>query len=626
VSADIISVLPDAVANQIAAGEVIQRPASAVKELMENAIDAGATFIRLIVKDAGRTLIQVVDDGKGMSPTDARLCFERHATSKIRSAEDLWRLNTMGFRGEALASIAAVAQVELKSRREEDTMGTVIHMEGSQITSQEPCAAPKGTSISMKNLFYNVPARRNFLKSDGVEFRHILEEFERIAFANPIIGFSLYHNGNEMYRLEAGTTEEARASLRQRILALYGSPFNQRLVPVDEDAGIVKISGFVIKPEFAKKTRGEQFFFLNKRFIRNAYLHHAVQTAFEQLLPAGNFPGYFIFLDVDPKTIDVNIHPTKTEVKFEDERSIYAVLRSTVKKSLGQYNISPTLDFNQEMSMEIPYLSKDTQIRQPEIKVNPEFNPFKSGGNSGVVSHDKFREGNNQQNWETMFSQHMHKRNEDLPPVEVIPDVQTQLHPESNDNPVSESSSFWQLHERYILSPMKNGFLVIDQQRAHERVLYENYIQGIARQQAETQQKLFPDTVEFTPADAQIVESQLTALQSIGFDIHPFGSNTFVVHGIPAGTEKFETPQLLEEVIATFKENDQELHLKPLENIARSLARRAAVKPGKHLSTAEMQSLVDELFGCEQPGFCPNGKPVFVNFPIEEIDKRLKRS
>lgn len=625
-SADIISVLPDAVANQIAAGEVIQRPASAVKELMENAIDAGATFVRLIVKDAGRTLIQVVDDGKGMSPTDARLCFERHATSKIRSADDLWSLNTMGFRGEALASIAAVAQVELKSRREEDAMGTVISIEGSQITSQEPCAAPKGTSISMKNLFYNVPARRNFLKSDGVEFRHILEEFERIAFANPTIGFSLYHNGNEMYRLEAGTNDETRASLRQRILALYGVPYNQRLVPVEEDAGIVKVSGFVIKPEFAKKTRGEQFFFLNKRFIRNAYLHHAVQTAFEQLLPAGNFPGYFIFLDVDPKSIDVNIHPTKTEVKFEDERSIYAVLRSTVKKSLGQYNISPTLDFNQEMSMEIPYLSKDTQIRQPEIKVNPEFNPFKSGGNSGVVSHDKYRENSNQQNWETMFSQHMHKRNEDLPSAEVIPDVQTQLHPETNDNPLSESASFWQLHERYILSPMKNGFLVIDQQRAHERVLYEHYIQGIARQQAQTQQKLFPDTVEFTPADAQIVDSQLTALQSIGFDIHPFGSNTFVVHGIPAGTENFETPQLLEEVLATFKENDQELHLKPLENIARSLARRAAIKPGKQLSAAEMQSLVDELFGCETPGFCPNGKPVFVNFPIEEIDKRLKRS
>lgn len=623
-STDIISVLPDAVANQIAAGEVIQRPASAVKELMENAIDAGATFIRLIVKDAGRTLIQVVDDGKGMSPTDARLSFERHATSKIRVSDDLWSLTTMGFRGEALASIAAVAQVELKSRREEDTIGTLVYVEGSQVTSQEACAAPKGTSISMKNLFYNVPARRNFLKSDGVEFRHILEEFERISFANASIGFSLFHNGNEMYRLEAGAQDESRAALKQRILALYGMPYNQRLVPVDEDAGIVKISGFVIKPEFAKKTRGEQFFFLNKRFIRNAYLHHAVQSAFEQLLPSGHFPGYFIFLETDPKTIDVNIHPTKTEVKFEDERSIYAVLRSTIKKSLGQYNISPTIDFNQEMSMEIPYLSKDTQIRMPEIKVDPEFNPFKTSTGSGG-SNNRTTESHNQQNWETMFSQHMHSNNQGLPSAEVIPDVQTQLHAPS-EKPVDSNASFWQLHERYILSALKNGVLVIDQQRAHERVLYERYIQGIARQTVQVQQKLFPDTVEFTPTMAYLVESQLGALQAIGFDIHPFGSNTFVVHGVPSGTEEFSTPKLLEEVISTFKENDQELHLKPLENIARSLAKQASIKSGKHLSTSEMQSLVDELFGCEQPSFCPSGKPVFVNFSIEEIDKRLKRS
>ncbi len=623
-SLDIISILPDAVANQIAAGEVIQRPASAVKELMENAIDAGASFVKLIVKDAGRTLIQVVDDGKGMSPTDARLSFERHATSKIRVADDLWNLNTMGFRGEALASIASVAQVELKSRREEDAMGTLVYIEGSQITSQEVCASPKGTSISMKNLFYNVPARRNFLKSDGVEFRHILEEFERIAFANSGVGFSLYHNGNEMYRLEAGATDESRAALKQRILALYGMPYNQRLVPLDEDAGIVKISGFIIKPEFAKKTRGEQFFFLNKRFIRNAYLHHAVQSAFEQLLPHGNFPGYFIFLEVDPKTIDVNIHPTKTEVKFEDERSIYAILRSTVKKSLGQYNIAPTIDFNQEMSMEIPYRKGDSPITMPEIKVNPAFNPFKTGNGSGEFSHDKSRETSNKNNWETMFSQHMHKSHGEMPSADVIPEVQTQLH-ESSDKPISENASFWQLHDRYILTSMKNGLLIIDQQRAHERVLYERYIHSIARQQVQIQQKLFPDTIAFAPAMAQIVESQLSAFQAIGFDIHPFGANTFVVHGIPAGTEEFDTPKLLEDVLASFKENDQELNLKPLENMARSLARRAAIKPGKNLSPSEMQSLVDELFGCEQSGFCPNGKPVFINFPMDEIEKRLKR-
>lgn len=621
-STDIISVLPDSVANQIAAGEVIQRPASAVKELMENAIDAGANFIRLIVKDAGRTLIQVVDDGKGMSPTDARLCFERHATSKIRVADDLWNLNTMGFRGEALASIAAVAQVELKTRREEDTMGTLLHVEGSEVKSQEPCAAPKGTSFSMKNLFYNVPARRNFLKSDTVEFRHILEEFERIAFANPTIGFSLWHNGNEMYRLEAGTSEEPRASLRQRILALYGMPYNQRLVPVDEDAGIVKISGFVIKPEYTRKTRGEQFFFLNKRFIRNSYLHHAVQSAFEQVLPQGNFPGYFIFLDVDPKTIDVNIHPTKTEVKFEDERSIYMVLRSTVKKSLGQYNIAPTLDFEQEMSMEIPLPNQSGPVRMPEIKVNPNFNPFDTDSSQKQPSYNAPREKQNLQNWESMFTQHMQRN---IPSAEVIPDVQQVLH-ETSSKPVTEGASFMQLHERYILSPLKNGLLVIDQQRAHERVLYERYIQAIARQQVQIQQKLFPENVTFSPAMAEIAGSQLAALQSIGFDIHPFGNNTFVVHGVPAGTEEYDAGRLLEQVLETFRENEQELQLKPLENIARSLAKRAAIRPGQSLSTKEMQSLADELFGCEQPSFAPDGKPVFINFPIDEIDKRMKRS
>lgn len=625
-SSDIISVLPDSVANQIAAGEVIQRPASAVKELMENSIDAGANFIRLIVKDAGRTLIQVVDDGKGMSSTDARLSFERHATSKIRVADDLWNLNTMGFRGEALASIAAVAQVELKTRREDDAMGSLLHVEGSEVKSQEPCAAPKGTSFSMKNLFYNVPARRNFLKSDGVEFRHILEEFERVAFANPTIGFSLWHNGNEMYRLEAGTSEEPRAALRQRILALYGMPYNQRLVPVEEDAGIVKISGFVVKPEFTRKTRGEQFFFLNKRFIRNSYLHHAVQSAFEQLLPQGHFPGYFIFLDVDPKTIDVNIHPTKTEVKFEDERSIYAVLRSTVKKSLGQYNIAPTLDFEQEMSMEIPYRRPGDTVKMPEIKVNPDFNPF-ANEKSSKPAYDAPRESRNLQNWESMFQQHVQNA---IPSAEIIPDLsaggdgQQILH--ETQKPVSEGAAFMQLHERYIISPMKNGLLVIDQQRAHERILYERYIHAIARQHIQVQQKLFPEHVTFAPAMAHLAETQIEALQSIGFDIHPFGQNTFVVHGVPAGTEDYDVSKLLEEVLETFRENEQQLHLKPLENIARSLAKRAAVRPGKSLGKQEMQALADELFGCEQPSFSPDGKPVFINFPIDEIDKRMKRS
>jgi DNA mismatch repair protein MutL len=617
VSKDIISVLPDAVANQIAAGEVIQRPASAVKELMENAIDAGATFIRLIVKDAGRTLIQVIDDGKGMSPADARLCFERHATSKIRSADDLWNLHTMGFRGEALASIAAVAQVELKTRREEDTMGTLLNVENSNVISQEPCAAPKGTSFSMKNLFYNVPARRNFLKSDAVEFRHILEEFERIAFSNPTIGFALHHNGNEMYRLEAGTDSEWRAGLRQRIMALYGSPYNQRLVPVEEDAGIVKISGFIIKPEFAKKTRGEQFFFLNKRFIKNSYLHHAVQSAFEQLIAQGNHAGYFIFLDTDPKTIDVNIHPTKTEVKFEDERSIYAVLRSTVKKSLGQYNIAPTLDFEQEMSMEIPYNNGSIQVKMPEIKVDPDYNPFNTSAPKST-SNNQYREQKNLDNWEVLYNKHISPAAEQL-------HTGHQIGTPVQEEPAMMNYACVQMDNRYILTTQNGAVQIIDQQRAHERVLYESYISAIARHQVQTQQKLFPDTIAFSPAMSHVVESNLNAFQSIGFDIHPFGNNTFVIHGVPAGTEEHDTTILLEQVLQTFNENEQELHLKPLENMARSLAKRAAVKPGKSLTAQEVNGLLQQLFHCEQPAFSADGKPVFVSITADEIDKRMKR-
>ncbi len=616
-SKDIISVLPDAVANQIAAGEVIQRPASAVKELMENAIDAGATFIRLIVKDAGRTLIQVIDDGKGMSPADARLCFERHATSKIRSADDLWNLHTMGFRGEALASIAAVAQVELKTRREEDTMGTLLNVENSNVISQEPCAAPKGTSFSMKNLFYNVPARRNFLKSDAVEFRHILEEFERIAFSNPTIGFALHHNGNEMYRLEAGTDSEWRAGLRQRIMALYGSPYNQRLVPVEEDAGIVKISGFIIKPEFAKKTRGEQFFFLNKRFIKNSYLHHAVQSAFEQLIAQGNHAGYFIFLDTDPKTIDVNIHPTKTEVKFEDERSIYAVLRSTVKKSLGQYNIAPTLDFEQEMSMEIPYNNGSIQVKMPEIKVDPDYNPFNTSAPKST-SNNQYREQKNLDNWEVLYNKHISPAAEQL-------HTGHQIGTPVQEEPAMMNYACVQMDNRYILTTQNGAVQIIDQQRAHERVLYESYISAIARHQVQTQQKLFPDTIAFSPAMSHVVESNLNAFQSIGFDIHPFGNNTFVIHGVPAGTEEHDTTILLEQVLQTFNENEQELHLKPLENMARSLAKRAAVKPGKSLTAQEVNGLLQQLFHCEQPAFSADGKPVFVSITADEIDKRMKR-
>jgi DNA mismatch repair protein MutL len=443
---DIIQLLPDSVANQIAAGEVVQRPASAVKELMENALDAGSTLIKLIVKDAGKTLIQVIDNGSGMSETDARLSFERHATSKIRKAEDLFSIRTMGFRGEALASIAAIAQVELKTKKADKELGVCIEIEGSEVKNQEACNAPCGTSICVKNLFYNIPARRNFLKTDSVELRHIIDEFQRVAIPNPQVAFTFHSNTTEIFHLEAGT-------LKQRLIGIFGTSYNSRLVPVEEDTGVVTIKGFVTKPEFAKKTRGEQFFFLNKRFIKSPYLHHAVQSAFEQLLPADSFASYFLMLEVDPKTIDINIHPTKTEVKFEDEKLIYAFLRSAVKKSLGQFNISPSLDFDQEAHLyNMPLKPADGIYRQPTITVDPNFNPFKNDKSDAASKYTappvSERERSNKNNWERMY--------EHNPYVQEGPkEEQTQqtIHTDWDVTvPEYSKKTVYQLHNKYILS------------------------------------------------------------------------------------------------------------------------------------------------------------------------------
>lgn len=621
---DIIKLLPDSVANQIAAGEVVQRPASAVKELMENAVDAKATAVKLIVKEAGRILIQVVDDGSGMSDTDARISFERHATSKIKSADDLFNLHTMGFRGEALASIAAIAQVELKTKREEDETGTCIEIEGSVFKSQEAVAMPTGTSFSIKNLFFNVPARRNFLKSDAVEFRHIVEEFERVAFAHPHIAFSLHHNGTEVFNV-------AKGNLRQRIIALYGNPYNQRLVPVDEATDIVRVTGFICKPEFAKRTRGEQFFFLNNRFIKNGYLHHAVQGAFEQLLPHDSFPGYFLFLEVDPHTIDVNIHPTKTEVKFEDERAVYAILRSAIKRALGQYNISPTIDFEQEMSMEVPYNQKGMPVA-PGITVNPNYNPFTNNNPDapqGNYNGNSFaqKEKNGISNWQEMFKSHIRKDDsfsgQNISPRQESPQLRHSDLESADEN--KSSSNIWQLHDRYILTPVKSGILVIDQQRAHERILFEKFSRAIEQHNAHVQQLLFPETLEFSPSDAAIVSALLEDFNALGFDLRSFGNNTYVVHGIPAGTEEKGCIELLEGVLETYKMNEQELHLAPRENMARSMAKQAAIKAGRSLTIIEMRALADELFACEMPSHAPDGKPAFINFPIDELDRRFKR-
>ncbi|HXC06766.1 MAG TPA: DNA mismatch repair endonuclease MutL, partial [Bacteroidia bacterium] len=494
---DIIRLLPDSIANQIAAGEVVQRPASAVKELLENAIDSGSEQIILLVKDSGKTLIQVIDQGSGMSDADARMSFERHATSKIRNADDLFSIHTKGFRGEALASIAAIAQVELKTRKPDMELGTCILIEGSEVKSQETCACAAGTSIAVKNLFYNVPARRNFLKSDAVEFRHIMDEFERVAIAHPEIGFTLHHNSTEIFNLP-------KSNLRQRLVALFGNPYNARLVPLKEHTQILGMSGFIGKPEFAKRTRGEQFFFVNRRFIRNAYLHHAVQSAYSELLPKETFPSYFIFLEVDPKTIDINIHPTKTEIKFEDERTIYALLRSTVKKSLGQYNISPTLDFNQEMSINLPLNPENRPVIAPEIKVDKNFNPFRNEPKEKDSPAPDYLKN---MAWDKQYSRHAYNQldliNKEEPQKEVPggEEQQTMNGEWDQETDQSQGRKTFQLHNRYILAHIKSGFLLIDQQGAHERILFERFLEAMKEHKAFSQKNLFPESIQFSAGD-----------------------------------------------------------------------------------------------------------------------------
>jgi len=610
---DIIHLLPDSVANQIAAGEVVQRPASAVKELMENALDAGGSKIKLIVKDAGKTLIQVIDNGCGMSETDARMSFERHATSKIKKADDLFAIRTMGFRGEALASIAAIAQVELKTKRIGDDVGVQIDIEGSEIKRQEAVSCSEGTSISVKNLFFNVPARRNFLKTDSVELRHIIDEFHRVSIPNPEIAFSFHHNNTEIFHLEAG-------SLKQRLMGIFGNSYNTRLVPVEENTGIVKIKGFVIKPDFAKKTRGEQFFFLNKRFIKNGYLHHAVQSAFEQLLPADSFASYFLMLDVDPKSIDINIHPTKTEVKFEDEKAIYAFLRSAVKKSLGQFNISPSLDFDQEAHLyNMPLKPVDGIYKQPTIKVDQNYNPFKTEKKETIE-----RELSNKTNWEKLYSRHVDNQLE----FEIKKEEETQQTINTDwDNDLHESNkkSTYQLHNKYILTHIKTGFMVIDQQGAHERILYERILEGFEKHKSATQQELFPKTIDLNTPDFELVKELQSEIQSMGFDISEFGKNTFIIHGVPADTSAYDSVKLLEGLLENYKQNLLELKSDKRENLARSMARNTAIKSGKALTQEEMQNIIDELFACKMPYSTPSGKPTITTFSSDDLDKRFKK-
>lgn len=616
---DIIQLLPDAVANQIAAGEVVQRPASAVKELIENAIDAGADKIQLILRDAGKSLIQVIDNGCGMSLTDARMCFERHATSKIRKAEDLFAIRTMGFRGEAMASIAAIAQVELKTRRHEDELGTCIQIEGSEVISQEACSANTGTSISIKNLFYNTPARRNFLKSNPVEMRHIIDEFQRVALANPQVFLTMHHEGQEVYHLPG-------AALKQRIIHLFGNNYNQRLVPVEEETTIINLRGFVGKPEFARKTRGEQFFFVNNRFIKDNYLNHAVLTAFQELLPDETFPLYVLFIDIDPAKIDINVHPTKTEIKYQDEKSIYAIIRSAVKRSLGKYNITPTLDFDQENSIGHLITPKPfEEIVQPSIAFNPNFNPFapekKASDREPSFSHSSNDHRTAiPRNWDTLYE--ISKKEENL---------QHQMHEEQsipvNEQDITKSSEkqFFQVHNRYILSQIKSGFMLINQQAAHERILYERYLHQLENHSGVSQQSLFPQSVTLNSADFELLRELLPDIKALGFDIREFGRNTVVVDGIPADITNANEHELLEQLLEGFKNNLAVLKLDKRDNLARSLARNAALKAGVKLSMEEMNQLVDQLFACQMPNLALNGKPVISTFTLNELAERFEK-
>lgn len=622
---DIIQLLPEAVANQIAAGEVVQRPASAVKELIENAIDAGADRIKVIVKDAGKTLLQVIDNGCGMSVTDARLCFERHATSKIRKAEDLFAIRTMGFRGEAMASIAAVAQVELKTRRVEDELGTVVQIEGSKIVNQFPEAVPAGTSVAVKNLFYNIPARRNFLKSNSVELRHIIDEFQRVALAHPDIFFSLHSDNNELFHLTPGT-------LKQRIVHIFGNNYNQKLVPVEEDTSIIKLKGFIGKPEYAKKTRGEQFFFVNDRFIKDPYLNHAVMDAYEEILPPETYPLYILFIDIDPARIDINVHPTKTEIKYEDDKAIYAIIRSAVKRSLGRYNITPSLDFDQDTSFSQFITTKPLEeIQVPTINFDPNFNPFEN--EVGALkpkytsrSYDyssKFEREAVPQNWESLYKITEQADQIQLP---LLSDDLSTEDETSAEPSVEIKKNFFQIHNRYIITQIHSGMMIIDQQAAHERILFEQYKEQLVNNQGSSQQSLFPTTIDLSVADFELMNEILPELQSLGFQLRPFGKTTYIVDGIPADLgNNINEKQIIEQLLEDYKQNRAELKVDKRDNIARSLAKSAAIKAGTPLDNDAIAELIDRLFACESPNVSIHGKPTVITLTLSDLMEKFDK-
>ncbi len=612
-----IELLPEHVANQIAAGEVVQRPASVVKELLENALDAGATDIQLIIREGGKTLIQVVDNGTGMDRTDAELSIVRHATSKIRKAEDLFQIHTMGFRGEALASIAAIAHLELQTRNGQDALGTHLKMAGGTLESISETVVPQGTSIQVKNLFFNIPARRNFLKSTKIEYRHVLEEFQRIALAHPEISFKLFHNDSELFNIP-------ESNLRRRIGHLFGSRMNDRLVPVEEETQVVKVDGFICKPEFAKKSRGMQFFFVNNRYIKSPYLHHAVMNAYEGLLRPDTVPGYFIFLQVPADSIDINIHPTKTEIKFENEHSLYAILRAAVKHSLGQFNIRPVLDFEADQNLETPYNLRHSNAPLPQVEVDRNFNPFlgegapavqrknyaKASKDSWTALYEGLGEGQYREGAKT------HWIVESDAPSEALFD-------EGALDALTDIASF-QVDRKYILTRVKSGLLLIDQQRAHQRVLYEQFLENISLKEPVSQTLLFPMKLAFDPADLEILSEMYESLKALGFAIEEGTEGEVFISALPVLIPDAQVGTVLEELLANWKQQLGAEGFSEADRMARLLSRALSIRPGRVLDTASRQALINDLFACKDPDRSPFNKKIHSTLGVDELEKKLQ--
>ncbi len=606
--ADIIRLLSDSVANQIAAGEVIQRPASVIKELVENAIDAQSTKIIINIKDAGRTLIQVSDNGKGMSPTDARMAFERHATSKIHKADDLFSIKTMGFRGEALASIASVADVELKTCLHTDQLGTFIHIAGSEILACDTIATSAGTSFIVKNLFYNVPARRKFLKTNSTEFKHILNEIQRVALANPHIAFVVYNNDSIVYDLP-------QTNFRKRIVSIFGGNINQSLVPIQNETSLAKINGFIGQPKFARKTFGEQFFFVNGRYMRHPFFHKAIIQAYDKILPHDMIPSYFINFEVDPQSIDINIHPTKTEIKFENESSMWQLLNAATREGLGKFNVAPSIDFDQQGSIDIPIAPKSFEgLKAPSISVDPNYNPF-----------DQKQKYTQNQQYQPEYTDLLYgntAHNFDMQNDEIV--IQSGITNSNNDIPAEQGRNFLLLKNKYILTPVKSGLMVIDQHRAHQRILYEQFMITLTNEDKVCQQLLFPQSIELNKSDSVIMNTILPELNIIGFDIHEFGPDTYIINGIPAFIDDSDATQIIEKILEDFKTGVPDLKEQAREKLAIGLAKASAIRYGHQLKPDEAGALIDNLFACQTPNYSPTGKPIIEIIQIDEIEKKMR--